>query len=336
MLTKSIPLRISIVLAVVGTLVAFQNCSPSSLGKTTQEANSQPTDDITAQKAARESASARTQELLSLHKRWLNAPTSERAQLHQQLLAKAEQRRQLLKDLIQSHPAEVLRAAIPKEQQQGMPADVLEFLEQKLKLEGEFEAVYEDYEDGTHKLRHFLKDSKGKRYEVHSSKKDIDVQSGYQVSLTGYLLDNQVVTAECCDSTASDPINLTSNKTFGEFKTLVILVNFEDKPEEPYTIQQVNDMVFNKVSGFFMEASNNRTWLTGNVTGWYTIAQSSTVCNQWNIATLANEAAIQAGVDTSNYNRYMYILCGFLFHKKCREQTRCLRKNHFCQCSLLI
>ena len=146
-------------------LVALCSLGSGTLLAGTSEAHthSQPASAITAQ-AARESASARTLELLSLHKRWLKAPTSERAQLHQQLLAKAEQRRQLLGDLMQSHPAEVLRVAIPEEQQQGMPAAVLEFLEQKLELEGELEVVYEDYEDGTHKLRHFVKTPFGERF----------------------------------------------------------------------------------------------------------------------------------------------------------------------------
>lgn len=304
--------------------------SPMLLAETSDaHTHSQPSGAITAQ-TARESASARTLELLSLHKRWLKAPASERAQLYQQLLAKAEQRRQLLDDLMQSHPAEGLRVAIPEEQQQGMPADVLKFVEQKLELEGEFEAVYEDYEDGTHKLRQFLKTPFGERFELHFAGKHPELLSGARVRANGVLLEGVGTEGDNTDGdlalASGDESILTlaadggtdggSNggtpaaelpNTFGEKRTLVFLVNFQDKTDQPYTRQQAQDLVFGQTSDFFLENSNKQTWLSGNVTGWYTLPLSSTSCDYWSIASLANDAAARAGVDTSGYNRYLYV-----------------------------
>ena len=320
-------------------LVALCSLGSGTLLAGTSEAHthSQPASAITAQ-AARESASARTLELLSLHKRWLKAPTSERAQLHQQLLAKAEQRRQLLGDLMQSHPAEVLRVAIPEEQQQGMPAAVLEFLEQKLELEGELEVVYEDYEDGTHKLRHFVKTPFGERFELHFAGKHPELLSGARVGINGLLLEGASTESANTDgdlALASGDVNILtlaadggttggSNggtpaaelaNTFGEKRTLVLLVNFQDKTDQPYTQQQARDLVFGQTSDLYLENSNNQTWLTGDVAGWFTLPLSSTSCDYYSISSMANDAAAQAGVDTSNYARYVYVFpknaCGW-------------------------
>lgn len=305
--------------------------APHASGAETSDAHthSQPSGAITAQ-TARESASARTLELLTLHKRWLKAPASERAQLRQQLLAKAEQRRQLLDDLMQSHPAEVLRVAIPEEQQQGMPAEVLGFVEQKLELEGELEVVYEDYPDGTHKLRQFVKTLFGERFELHFAGKHPELLSGAQVRVNGLLLDGASTESANSDgdlalaandesilmlaadsgttggSTGGTPAAELAN-TFGEKRTLVFLVNFQDKTDQPYTQQQARDLVFGKTSDFYLENSNNQAWLTGDVTGWYTLPMNSTTCDYWTLASLANDAAAQAGVSTSGYDRYMYV-----------------------------
>lgn len=65
--------------------------------------------------AARLAASTGTQELLALHKRWQNASGAAREQLQRQLLAKAEERRALLGELAEHHPAELLRVTIPED-----------------------------------------------------------------------------------------------------------------------------------------------------------------------------------------------------------------------------
>ena len=303
-------------------LVALCSLGSGTLLAGTSDAHthSQPTGAITAQ-AARESASARTLELLTLHKRWLKAPASERAQLHQQLLAKAEQRRQLLGDLMQSHPAEVLRVAIPEEQQQGMPAEVVKFLEQQVEIAGESEVFYEDYEDGSHRLRRFVRTPFGERFELNIAGSGADLHNGESLSVAGVLLaqadgdsdgalvatEGAIATAQCCTQESADATPPPAGAyTFGEQKTLVMLVNFQDKADQPWTREQVRNVVFGTANDFYLENSNNRTWLSGDVAGWFTLPLSSTSCDQWALATAANEAAKAAGIDTSAYRRLVY------------------------------
>lgn len=312
------PYRFALPLA----LAAFCSLgSPVLLAETSDaHTHSQPTGAITAQ-TARESASARTLELLSLHKRWLKAPASERAQLHQQLLAKAEQRRQLLDDLMQSHPAEVLRVAIPERRQLTMPAEVVKFLEQQVEITGESEVFYEDYEDGSHRLRRFVRTPFGERFELNTVGSGADLHNGESLSVAGVLLaqadgdsdgalvatEGAIATAQCCtqESAAGTPPPAGAY-TFGEQKTLVMLVNFQDKADQPWTREQVRNVVFGTANDFYLENSENRTWLSGDVTGWFTLPISSTSCDAWALASAANTAALEAGVDTTAYRRLVY------------------------------
>lgn len=94
--------------------------------------------------------------------------------------------------------------------------------------------------------------------------------------------------------------------TFGAQKTLVILVNFQDKQTHPYTLSYAQNVVFTTTSNFDLENSFQQTWLTGDVYGWYTIALDSTVCDSSKIASYAKQAATTAGVNLSAYNRYVY------------------------------
>ncbi|WP_172153014.1 Ig-like domain-containing protein [Pseudomonas tumuqii] len=320
-------------------VVTLCNLAPSTLLANTHAAHiqSQSGNASTAQ-AARESASAQTLELLTLHKRWLKAPASERAQLHQQLLGQAEQRRQLLDELMQSHPAEVLRVAIPVDKQRGLPPEVVAKLEQRLELEGELEVLYEDYPDGSAKLRHVLKTPFGERFELHFAQPQRQWRSGLQVRAQGWLLESAATTSSftqgdialsddenglilladgATGTTSSDGLAYDLPNTLGAQRTLAILVNFQDAPSnKPWTLSQVESMVFGSVSDFFKENSSQQTWLTGSVAGWYTLPLSSTNCNGSDISRYAKEAAQAAGYNLAQYDRFIFAFppisaCGY-------------------------
>ena len=56
--------------------------------------------------------------------------------------------------------------------------------------------------------------------------------------------------------------------TFGEQRTVVLLVTFQDDPDnEPWTVQEAQDLVLGTVSDFFFESSYQQTWLAGEVYG---------------------------------------------------------------------
>lgn len=287
-----------------------------------------------AQTAADASASTRTEELVNVVKRWKNADANQRAQLQSQLSGAVEQRRSQLEELIRTKPAEVLRVAIPEDKQKDMPPEVIARLEQRLDLEGELEVFYEDYEDGSHKLRHTLKTDFGERFELHFAEARREWRSGLKVRAQGWMLersgdnggiqgdialtddDNGLLLADD-GTTTTAPILADLPNTKGAQRTLAILVNFQDAPTvKPWTASEVNSMVFGSVSDFFKENSSQQTWLTGNVAGWYTIPVSSNSCDGFAIQNGAKAAAQAGGYNLANYDRFVYIFpqnsaCGY-------------------------
>src|SRR6185437_2747017 len=89
---------------------------------------------------------------------------------------------------------------------------------------------------------------------------------------------------------------------------LVILVNFQDAAVQPYLASDVQNAFFSAANSFIMENSYQQTSLTGDVVGWYTISDSISACNINQIATDAQNAAASAGVNLSNYTRFIYFV----------------------------
>lgn len=98
---------------------------------------------------------------------------------------------------------------------------------------------------------------------------------------------------------------IPSALTLGAQKTLVILLNFTDNPNQPWTPAEVQGSVFGTASNFFLENSYGLAWLAGDVVGWYALPIAST-CNNDTIATAAKQAATAAGVNLAAYNHYVY------------------------------
>src|SRR5688572_18083596 len=99
----------------------------------------------------------------------------------------------------------------------------------------------------------------------------------------------------------------TAPITTGEMRTAVILVNFQENPAQPISQADAHSLVFGQVSDFFWEASYEKTFLSGNTYGWFTVPLSATKCDQGGIAREANAAAAAAGVDLTPYSKVVYM-----------------------------
>jgi hypothetical protein len=301
----------------------------------------EPVAKATTAQEARESAAARTTELLGLYKRWQQAPTGQRASLREQMLVKAEQRRQRLLSMARHYPDEVQRYMIPVEQQRGMPAELVAKLEQPVELDGELEVLFVDYDDGQHQLRHLLKTAFGERFELRLAKAQRQWRSGLKVRVPGWLLESvegpddeiqgellaneeelQVIEETngawpIGESPLEEELAYDLPNTKGAQRTLAILVNFQDAPtNKPWTTDQANSLIFGTVSDFMRENSAQQTWLSGAVAGWYTIPVNSTVCDGFAIEQQGKAAAQANGYVLGNYERFLLIFpqnsaCGY-------------------------
>lgn len=187
-----------------------------------------------------------------------------------------------------------------------------------VQLEGELEITYQDFKDGHHTLSYSLKRSDGSHIPLQFAKEPpTHLLSGAHVRASGQMSGVSLIlysgstsvttTTTSGDATGNAITSIPVPNTLGTQSTLVILVNFQDSPTQPFTTADAYNAVFGTVNNFVMENSYGQTSLTGNVVGWYTIPESSTTCNMSQIATDAQNAATAAGNNLSLYARYVYV-----------------------------
>lgn len=228
----------------------------------------------------------------------------EEGQSSTDLLSIAATRRQLLASLMESHPEEVLRVAIPKSLRASMPASVQAFVEEEVKIEGEVEVISKC--DGvTHDFSYFL-NTKDKQLSLHfAGPQPKNIQTGGRFRVSGVRV-NESIALRGKKKTFS-PLSAPPLSALGEQRVAVLLVNFRNNPSTPYSVDEVRNLVFNTTNNFIRENSQQQTWLTGDVLGWYTIDFDTSVCNSFQIRDNAHAAAAATGVNLSSYSRYIYV-----------------------------
>jgi len=168
--------------------------------------------------------------------------------------------------------------------------------------EGELQVIVEDDARST-RTRHFLKTTKG-RYELKIKGKAPHLLSGARVRVKG----TQSGTVLSLDSSSSvqtvTPAPLPY--TLGEQKTVMLMVNFQDNPVQPYTLADATN-VLSQTNTFIQENSLNQTSVSGSAYGWYTLPIATT-CDGYLIAQSAKQVAAAAGLNLSAYTHFVYIL----------------------------
>ncbi|MEH6587518.1 MAG: hypothetical protein V7720_13220 [Halioglobus sp.] len=273
-----------------------------------------------------------TQSLFGLNQAYQASSANSRNVALQELLGAAIERRNLLLSQIENNPELVLGAAVPASVRARMPVEVQAHIESKVSLPGTLEVLYEDYEGGQGRLKHFLRENDLGPVSLHFEVAPTGLLSGLPVTVTGVLVpdreqkggamalhsDGSVLTLAAKGGKGGGNNGGTPTPTssaLGERRTLVILVNFQDFPSEPYTREFAEDLILGTTSDYFLESSGQQTWLSGDVVGWHTIPVSSAVCDRSAIALEAEKAAAATGVDIDAYSHRIYafpqIPCGW-------------------------
>jgi hypothetical protein len=185
-----------------------------------------------------------------------------------------------------------------------------------VEVEGELEILHEDSDQGSRYL-YFLKVA-GSRFPLNFAKDPpTHLTTGARVRVRGVRTNNLLALQSGSESVQTVAAAVPS--TLGEQRTLVILVNFRNNTSQPYTTDFASSMFFGTTNSFFLENSYQQTFLSGVIKGWYTIDMDSPVdastCNTTSIASLAEQAATNAGVVLSDYNHKVYVFpqsgCGW-------------------------
>jgi hypothetical protein len=244
-----------------------------------------------------------TQSFKALNIHHQGAAFAEKEQTPGDLLSVATSRQQLLLELIEHDPGAVLQAAVSADVRAGLPPEVQAYVEEEIDAEGELEILHEDRDPGSRYL-YFLK-YKEERFSLHFAADPPALQTGSHVRVKGVRVERALALES--SRTSVQALATVQPNSFGEQRTIVILVTFQDKPtEQPYTPDYARGVFFGTSSEFFLEVSYQQAWLAGDVVGWYTIPLNSTVCDYSKLATEAKSAATAAGVNLSAYPHHVY------------------------------
>jgi M6 family metalloprotease-like protein len=193
-------------------------------------------------------------------------------------------------------------------------AQVKASLGQRAQIEGDLEIINLDYKDHV-SILYFLKLQDGSHMPLRFlSHPPTHLQSGAHVRADGELSNGSLVlysgnTSLATTTTSTSTVSTSASPvsgTLGPQSTLVILVNFQDSPVQPYSVADAKNAYFGTANSFFSENSYGQTTLTGDVVGWFKIPESILTCNMSSIATDAQTAAKASGVNLANYTRYVY------------------------------
>jgi len=240
-----------------------------------------------------------TEQLLQLAARVRAGDATAKAQL----LTVAAERRAAMLPLVESDVRSVLRLALPPPTRASLPPDVQALVEEHTTLQGPIDVFSADYADSS-RVFHFMQVQQ-RRLALRFASEPAALLSGAVIRATGVVI-GDVFAAE--GGASIQQVSTAAPYSFGEQRVLMILVTFRDKTAAPYTSAFAHDVLFGagSVDEFDRENSQQQTWLTGDVAGWFAIPVDSTTCNESSIRTYAQQAATAAGYNLSHYNRFVY------------------------------
>ena len=252
--------------------------------------------------SARAHAEQLTLDLANLNVQYHGAAPGQRGGIESSMLQVAINRAQALAAMLEDDPAEFLRVSLPSSIRAALPASVQAYTEEETDIEGTLEVLHEDSSTGDRYL-HRLQTPLG-TLTLKFAADPLTLLTGSRIRARGTRLGQTL--ALTSGTTSTQTLAATLPNSFGAQSTLVILVNFQDKATQPYTVEYAKSVVFTTTSNWDLENSYGQTWLTGTVVGWYTIPVSSTNCDYYGIASHARQAAAAHGVNTSNYSRHIF------------------------------
>jgi len=178
-------------------------------------------------------------------------------------------------------------------------------------VQGTLRVIVEDAIDHT-TVHHFLDTDRGplRLIEKLGNSELAGLETGTLVKVRGRKnANNTELELSGNNSTSGSSVTtlaLAAPNTFGEQRTVVLLVNFQDNTSTPLSWTDASYVTFGQVSDYYRANSYNQAWLTGDVYGWFTIPMSGSVCDANQLASLADQAATKAGVNLNNYTRHVY------------------------------
>ena len=245
-----------------------------------------------------------------------------------------EQRREALEELAGLDAAKALALALPEDQLRRLRLAYPELAGQ-LESRGEWQGAMEyliadDFESGT-SWPVYLLDLEPEGVEVSfASSEPPGLATGDLVSVRGLKIGLRVAASESfIVAPAAETIGCS---TTGEQRIAVIMVAYPDEPVPNVSPQEIRDGFFSSsqmsLGGYWREASYGKTYVTGDVFGWFILPRAYS-CRRGESFGGLSDAAIEAAdeqVDFTEYNRIFILApwkegCLIGAASGCRTQT---------------
>lgn len=110
-------------------------------------------------------------------------------------------------------------------------------------------------------------------------------------------------------------------QALGEQRTAVILVNFSNDQRTPADRNLIRAMTFgnpDSVNAYYRESSYGKTWLAGDVFGWYTLPISSNTCNTGAERQSILDKTVAIADPDVDFSRYSRIVIAYPSQSRCR------------------
>ncbi len=178
-----------------------------------------------------------------------------------------------------------------------------------VELDGTLEVLHEDRDPGSRYV-YFLRTAI-ERLELRFATDAPALQTGDHIRARGRR-GNGILALDSSGSVQTLAAALPN--TFGAQKTLVILVNFTDNRDPALQpcrhrakcFQHHQQLRSGKLLQPDLDDRRHQSTVAADIVGWFTINQSSSVCDYSTTASLADQAATAAGVNLSQYTRKVY------------------------------
>lgn len=186
-------------------------------------------------------------------------------------------------------------------------------------IEGQTEIVhFDNFQRVTTSDNYFLNTADGKQFTLQFTGEELpQIRSGERIRVRGKKQANQLIINQDKEGSV-EPLNAQISSALRSAvtkKVAVVLLNFQNNPTQPFTIDKARTTVFtgaSSVNSYYQETSFNTFVLRGtlnadgDIFGWYTVPYNNESCQDglWKIA--AQNAAIADGFLESNYTNIIF------------------------------
>lgn len=234
------------------------------------------------------------------------------------IIAIARQRKDLLTKEIQTKPQDFLNQATLFKERDQYPKEVQEYLEQEIAKEGLLSILHFHTNNNSSGFIRLFETQDKIRYTLHFSKDVPKISGGSRVRIKGVVLAEDVALDSGTSGIQPLSAQTVTSPTLdvrGNQRMAVIMVNFQDDPRRIFTADQLRRFIFDytkpSVNDYYKETSFDQLSWSGDIYGWYTVSRRmDDPCSVWSGLSwtlLANDAATNAGVNLSQYNRWVFV-----------------------------